>query len=121
MSSRRSSFVEPSEVEGTRRASNSVTSFIASASLQRAIAGFSLFITSGSAPSHDDRVIFGANLASSGATRRVRLPGADVRHRSPRLLRRERRTLLEQLDRDAVRGAHEGHATVARRAVEGDT
>ena len=47
------------------------------------------------------------------------LPAADVRHRGPGLGRRQRGALLQQLDRDRVGRAHEGHAAVARRAVDG--
>ena len=48
------------------------------------------------------------------------LPGAGVRHARPGLGRRQRRALLQQLDRDVVRRAHERHAAVARRTVDRD-
>src|SRR5690606_36854408 len=47
------------------------------------------------------------------------LPGTGVRHRRPGLGRRQGVALLQQLDRDQVRCADEGHAAVARRAVDG--
>ena len=49
------------------------------------------------------------------------LPVADIGHGGPRLRRRQRRALLQQLDRNVVRRAHEGHAAVARRPVDGDS
>ena len=47
------------------------------------------------------------------------LPGAGIGHREPRLGRRQRGALLQDLDRNVVRRAHERHAPVARRAVDG--
>jgi hypothetical protein len=41
-------------------------------------------------------------------------------HAGPRLLRRERFALLEEFDGDRVGRADEGHAAVARWAVDGD-
>src|ERR1700691_4264342 len=46
------------------------------------------------------------------------LPG--IGHRGPGFLRRERRALLQKLDRMFVGRAHEGHVAVARRPVDGD-
>ena len=43
-----------------------------------------------------------------------------VRHRCPRLLRRQRRARLKQLDRDIVGRPDEGHVAVARRPVDRD-
>src|SRR3546814_8093927 len=59
------------------------------------------------------------------ASRRARraaapLPAPGVLHGGPGLLRRQRLSLLQQLDGDAVGRAHEGHVAVARRAVDGD-
>src|SRR5690606_16637120 len=47
------------------------------------------------------------------------LPAPGVRHRRPWLGRRQRIAGLQQLDRDEVRRAHEGHVAVARRPVDG--
>ena len=55
-------------------------------------------------------------LRISSAVAFTRLPLADVRHRGPRLARRQRRAALQQLDRDEVRRPDERHAAVARRA-----
>src|SRR2546421_672929 len=51
--------------------------------------------------------------------RRSPLPG--IRHRGPGLLRRQRRALLQDLDRMAVRRAHERHIAVARRPIDRDS
>src|SRR5690242_7656560 len=47
-------------------------------------------------------------------------PLAGVRHRRPRLGRRFRVALLQELDRDAVGRTHERHVAVARWTVDGD-
>src|SRR5215469_4544308 len=48
------------------------------------------------------------------------LPAAGVGHRFTRLRSRERATFLQQLDGDVVRGAHEGHVSIARWPQDGD-
>src|SRR5690606_37148827 len=48
-----------------------------------------------------------------------RLPAAGIGHRGPGFGGRQRLALLQQLDGNPVRGAHEGHAAVARRTVDG--
>src|SRR4051794_21040499 len=53
-------------------------------------------------------------------SRKKALPMADVRHRRPRLLRRLRVALLQDLDRVQIRRADEGHVAVARRTVDGN-
>ncbi len=55
--------------------------------------------------------------AGQGAPATSPLPG--IRHRGPRLLRRQRRALLQKLDRMLVGRAHERHHSVARRPVDG--
>src|SRR5205823_885817 len=45
-------------------------------------------------------------------------PLAAVRHRGPRLLRRQRIAFLQQLDRMLIRRANERHIAVARRAID---
>src|SRR3984885_9199317 len=52
------------------------------------------------------------------AERSSPMPG--VRHRSPRLCRRFRIALLQELDRMQIRRADEGHLAVARWTVNGD-
>src|SRR5215831_18752215 len=52
--------------------------------------------------------------------RPARSPLAGVGHRFPRLLRRQARPLLQELDRVLVGRAHERHGAVARRAIDGD-
>src|SRR5262245_58829384 len=47
-------------------------------------------------------------------------PSARVRHRRPRLLRRECRTLLQQFDGYTVGRAHKRHVTISRRSVDRD-
>jgi hypothetical protein len=47
-------------------------------------------------------------------------PMSDVRHRGPRLRRRLRIALLQELDRMQIRRADEGHLAVARRTVDRD-
>jgi hypothetical protein len=50
----------------------------------------------------------------------VRLPLSDILHRGPGLLLRLGAPLLQQLDRNVVGRADEGHVAVPRRAVDGD-
>src|ERR1700733_1849590 len=52
------------------------------------------------------------------AERSSPMPG--VRHRSPRLCRRFRIALLQELDRMQIRRADERHLAVARRTIDGD-
>jgi len=60
-----------------------------------------------------------ASAAPTGNSARAS-PTPHVFHRHPRFARWQRFSRLQQLDRHQIRRAHEGHAAVAGRAVDGD-
>src|SRR5262245_37435572 len=62
------------------------------------------------------RVSFGAIRAQG---RGGDSPRSGIGHGCPRFLFGQSRALLQQLDRDVVRRADEGHAAVARRPIDG--
>src|SRR5690606_7100509 len=61
-------------------------------------------------------------VAASRTIRRavVKSPGSDVGHGGPGLGRGQTLAALQQLDRDAVGRADEGHMAVARRTIDHD-